>query len=283
MLSIVVCARKGGISDKFTKNINETIGCEFEFIVIDNSTNAYSIFEAYNLGIAKSQFEYLVFLHDDLIIHTKNWGKIIFSIFMSNPDAGLLGIAGSKIKTKMPSAWWENKGETINIIQHNKDGTIEHWNRGFNDKKIVEVAAIDGVFMATRKNENMRFDERLPGFHNYDLNLSILTLIEGKKVLVTNRILIEHLSIGSQDRLWYESTGKFHKLYKEHLPLVKGNAIQKKELKEREFELGYRFVEGLIRHKLYKDALYWWFQTVHLKPNSIRHLRFLKKMILSKE
>jgi hypothetical protein len=30
-----------------------TIGCEYELIIIDNSENKYSIYEAYNLGIER--------------------------------------------------------------------------------------------------------------------------------------------------------------------------------------------------------------------------------------
>jgi hypothetical protein len=49
------------------------IGCEYESIIIDNSENRYSIFEAYNLGIDKSKYEYLCLMHDDILIYTIEW------------------------------------------------------------------------------------------------------------------------------------------------------------------------------------------------------------------
>src|SRR5690606_937543 len=104
-------------------------------------------------------------------------------IFETNPKVGLLGIAGGKVKTKMPSPWWDGGGNALRIVQHYKSKPKELWNKGFNSSDVVEVAAIDGVFMVMRKDKNIRFDERLKGFHNYDVNLSILIQKERKKVL----------------------------------------------------------------------------------------------------
>src|SRR5690606_17844923 len=146
-----------------------------------------------------------------------------------------------------------------------------------NAADIVEVAAIDGVFMVIRRDEKIRFDERLKGFHNYDLNLSILIQKEGKEVLVTNKILIEHFSEGSQDSTWYKSTSLFHKLYKNNLPIVKDNYYNIDQLRNKELTIGYQFITNLIDQKLYKDAIYWWFQILLIKPISKSHWRFIKQ------
>ena len=37
--------------------------------------------------------------------------------------------------------------------------------------KAEEVVAIDGVFMVCKKSDNLNFDTKFNGFHNYDLNL----------------------------------------------------------------------------------------------------------------
>src|SRR5690554_6108020 len=103
MLSIIICSRNFKISEKLEKNIRETISVSFEFVIINNEKKELSIFEAYNQGIAKSKGDILVFLHDDILFRTQGWGEILEEIFNTNKDLGLLGIAGSTIKTKMPS------------------------------------------------------------------------------------------------------------------------------------------------------------------------------------
>lgn len=73
MISVIICSRAKIIKTNLFENIKNTIGCNYELIVIDNSENKFSIFQAYNLGIEKSLGDYLCFLHDDVFIHTDGW------------------------------------------------------------------------------------------------------------------------------------------------------------------------------------------------------------------
>ena len=174
MISVIICSRAKTISTLLQENIANTIGVDYELIVIDNSRNKYSIFEAYNTGISKSNGEILCFIHDDINLKTQNWGGVLANIFDKNQNIGLIGVAGSKSKTKMPSAWWNCPDEDlcINIIQHYSNQKIEHWQKGFNENSEQEVVAIDGVFMAARKLDTVLFNKNMKGFHNYDLNFS---------------------------------------------------------------------------------------------------------------
>jgi len=281
MISIIICSRKSNISRELTTNIDKTIGCDYELIVIDNSQNTYSIFEAYNIGIEKSKGEYLCFIHDDIRFHTTNWGKIVESIFQSEEDIGLIGIAGTKVKSKMPSAWWDcpKKYRVINIKQHLKSGQIEDWYEGWKNDNIEEVVAIDGVFMAMKNDGKIIFDEKLKGFHCYDLYLSLKHHILGKKVIVTNKILIEHFSVGNLDKSWVESSNLFHKKYKKYLPIISNKACKLENLKNKEVNLCANFISKLIECKLYKDAIYWWFEVFKLKPVAKFHYRFWYRII----
>ena len=81
MISIIICSRNLGIDPKLSTNITSTIGCECELIVIDNSQNKYSIFQAYNIGIEKSTSEIICFVHGDVLFHSKDWGKKLIEIF----------------------------------------------------------------------------------------------------------------------------------------------------------------------------------------------------------
>ena len=75
MISIIICSRKPDISDVLKQNIKETIGTDYELIVIDNSHNKYSIFSAYNEGLTLASGDVLCYMHEDLFFHTtkKTW------------------------------------------------------------------------------------------------------------------------------------------------------------------------------------------------------------------
>ncbi len=273
MISIVICSREKAISQQLIDNIEKTVGVQFELIVIDNSQNNYSIFEAYNLGIEKSKGEYLCFLHDDIQIHTQNWGKILESIFQNDAKIGLIGVAGTKVKTKMPSAWWDCSDEElqINIIQHFPNKDKEHWKKGFINSNLVDVVIIDGVFMVGRKIDGILFNKELQGFHNYDLNLAFEYLKKNYKIVATNEILLEHFSLGVLNKSWFASTVKIHKLYNKTLPLN----LSKIDLKILEFKNGVKFIEGLIKVKMKKEAFYVWLKLIGLKPKSKFHFKLV--------
>jgi glycosyltransferase involved in cell wall biosynthesis len=275
MISIIICSREKTISKTLQDNLHTTVGCEYELIVIDNSENKYSIFEAYNLGINKSSGEILCFLHDDILIHTQNWGIVIANIFNSNSAIGLVGVAGSKIKTKMPSAWWdcENSCKRMNLIQHFASGEIKDWQIGWNNETMEEVVAIDGVFMMARKVEGIKFNEELNGFHNYDLNLSFEYIKNGFEIMVTKDILIEHFSIGKLDESWYNSTLRIHKMYKKILPL---STLISYDFKKQEFKNGSRFTTNLMSFKLKRQAFNLWIKLICFKPISKFHFEFIK-------
>lgn len=279
MISVIICSREKSIKDNLAKNIQDTIGCDYELVVINNSNNKYSIFKAYNLGIEKSKGNLLCFMHDDIIYHTQNWGGILENIFKENPEAGLIGVAGSKLKTKMPSPWWNTFPEysITNIIQHFNSNKSVRTNSGFKGDTEVEVAAIDGVFMVLKNHNNIFFNTDAIGFHNYDFNLSMEICIKGLKVLVTNRIEIEHFSRGSMNKDWYLSTILFHDLYKKRLPMAIGTTINEKAFLTLEFINGSKFTNQLMDHDLKKEALQCWFKLLQLKPYSKFHLKFLKR------
>lgn len=275
MLSIIICSRTSTINNNLSENLKTSVGCDYELIIIDNSENKYSIFEAYNLGIEMSVGEYLCFIHDDILFHTPDWGIIIHRIFREDQQIGLIGIAGAKIKTQMPSAWWDcnEKDRVTNIIQHHKDKEKKIDNYGFEKEQNVEVAVIDGVFMAMRKDNRIAFSTKLKGFHAYDLNLSFEIKKYGYTNIVTNEILLEHFSSGIINESWVKSSYNLHKLYKKQmLFFTNGTSVSKRH----EIINAQRFINTCIQFRLKKIALLVWFQLYLLKPISTYHLKFWK-------
>ena len=74
MVSCIICSRKQDISTDLKENIKNTVGCDYELLIIDNSKNQYNIFKAYNEGIRRAKGDILCFMHEDIFYHTQNWG-----------------------------------------------------------------------------------------------------------------------------------------------------------------------------------------------------------------
>jgi hypothetical protein len=278
MISIIICSRETTINANLSENIKKTVGCNYELIIVDNSDNRFSIFEAYNIGIDKSTFPYLCFIHDDIKLHSLGWGNTIIRLFNENQKIGLIGVAGSKIKTKMPSAWWncpENQ-KVINIIQHFPNKEKVKWELGFENLNYIEVVAIDGVFMAARKDNRIRFSSKMTEFHNYDLNISFEYKKYNYKIMVTNEILIEHFSIGILNEAWVNSNFQIHSFYKNILPL----SIPKSRInKENEINNAISFINQSLKYKKNKLAYSTWGKLFLLNPVSKYHIQFWKTML----
>ncbi len=221
MLTIIVCSINFENFTNLKSSIEESIGdIPFEIIRIENDILKTDITKAYNIGIKKAKYPFLLFIHEDVLFHTKKWGNILLNTFHEHPQVGIVGVAGSKIITKIPSPWWEHHHDhlVLNIIQHHPNGIIKNRNQGFCSGDLEEVAVIDGVFIAMKADARIGFNEKLHGFHNYDQSISLDYRKLDYKVIVINTILIEHFSSGNKNMDWVLSTNTFFKQYKSHLP-----------------------------------------------------------------
>lgn len=251
MISVVICSRNNDISIQLKSNIDNTIGIDYELIVIDNSENVYSIYSAYNYGVRLSKNEICCLIHDDILFNTNNWGKIVMNYFNEYSELGVLGLVGSTIKTQMPSGYnhCPTEFKNYNILQHCSNGRLKNISLGFENTNFLEVAAIDGVFMAMNKNLLLRFDDNLEGFHGYDLNISIECHLANKKLCVTNEILIEHKSEGELNESWYRNMLILHHKYRKILPIIKEcNAYY--NYNEIERKNGFNFLKHALKHDL---------------------------------
>lgn len=278
MISIICCCRDKLKADLLIDNIRETIGCIHEIILIDNSSNQYSIFKAYNIGIGRSKYPYLCFIHDDVVFHTNNWGQVVLSVFSSNKKIGLIGIAGSTIKTKAPSGWWQcdDTLKQINIIQHSPNNVVQHWKYGTDAESIIPVATIDGVFMSYRKEVGSLFDEKMEGFHGYDLALSLDVVKKGYINVVTKQIDIEHFSLGTINKNWYLNTLYISNIYKNLLPIKITNDVNIAKL---EYDNSIKFISSYFNFGISWAILIIWIKLFFNRPNDRAHVLILKKFI----
>ncbi len=252
MISIVTCNNDHRRIGPLRQNIDATIGVEYELIIIDNSSNEFSIFQAYNKGARLANFQNVLFIHDDVKFWTMDFGEILLNL--SLPNLGVLGIAGSKVKTCVTSPWWISNHEIVegNAIyqynaQHFKNKGPQKINLGFSEEnQIEEVVLVDGVFLYTTKEIclNNPFDERYNSFHFYDLDFCLSLYLNGKTNYVSNSILIEHFSPGSLNRDWVISSFLFEKKWSQFNKVISIDSQENMYYEQLAFNSRFRVLLG---------------------------------------
>lgn len=231
MLSLIICSVNPAYLSQVKESIATTIGVEFELLVWDNREPQLGLCEIYNRLARDAKFPFICFMHEDIIFESPGWGLLLVSMFTEDPDAGVIGIAGSKYKSRMYSGWYTGITLLDNYyITHRTSGvdhTMMHPEGGCAHPN--EVVCIDGVLMACRKNiwEKVKFDEQLlRGFHFYDIDFSLRSA-KLCKVLVTTSIHLVHITTGGDyGNKWVESAILYHTQYRSQLPYFKEKILQ---------------------------------------------------------
>lgn len=250
MISIIICLRTPGINPALEANIREGIGVPYEIIGIDNSTNKFSIFEAYNEGVAQSNYDILCFMHDDILFHTKDWGKRIAS-HLHDPKAGIIGICGGSTLSKVPASW-SLYDQKMYILQASPQGGVSVLHDTGHDKSVAstQVVVLDGVFLCAKKSlfQIIRFDDKtFSGFHSYDLDICAQAHQAGYRNYAINDILIEHFSKGHHNKQWVINAMKLSDKWGPLLPLTLNPAsVKHREKVEFAYMTGH-FAKCLIR------------------------------------
>jgi len=286
MLSIIVCSKYPVLPVTFLQNIDQTVGVDYEIVSIDNSENQYSIFSAYNLGIARSQYPYLCLVHEDVYFHTQNCGVNLIE-HLSIPNVGIIGLAGGNYTGRIPASWSAYE-KSINLIQSDKQKKKHERIKvplDFN-KSRREVVLLDGVFLAANKSlfDKINFDETLPGFHGYDTDISIQSTLAGFINYVAYDFIVEHFSHGYESKLYFENLIMIYKKWEKYLPL-KGLNIGNKpkeflvHLEEKRLRrLVHRLiVGGFSSDYIHAEVLH--FTKLLNTPNAYKRLKILKLQI----
>jgi GT2 family glycosyltransferase len=211
VISIIVSYYKTEKLQRLKENIAHTIGAAHEIIDIYNP-GRHSLSEAYNMGAAKAGFPILCFMHDDLLLLTHDWGARIAAVLQQQFD--LVGVAGSTYKSLLPTGW----ASGLPQLDHYHIYIQRPWGRELyssvqqNDTKQLQPAVVlDGVFMACRLEvwQANPFNERLDGFHCYDLDFSMRASLQFR-VGVCLDIDMVHDSAGNFGTEWIRQTLAYH-------------------------------------------------------------------------
>jgi GT2 family glycosyltransferase len=228
MISVIVCSRQPSTWDLHSRNIAKTIGCDYEYVRIDNTANIYGICGAYNEGVRRATGDILVFVHEDCFFMEPGWGNVLYAKFGADPALGLVGVAGTQYLTANRPAWISAgqpliKGRVIHELSDKQIFalTVFSW-----DKADAQVVAVDGLFFAIPRFlfNRIKFDEEVfTGFHLYDLDIC-MQIGATHRLLVTWDILVKHFSGGNLTPQWRDAGIKFLQKYKAVLPFSCVNA-----------------------------------------------------------
>lgn len=280
MISIIICSVDPQKLTAITKNIEDTIGVTYEILSNDNRVNKFGLSQVYNHAAESAQYDVLCFMHEDVIIHTKGWGKCLFNGFEAI-KSGLIGVSGSVYKSHWPATWsacdphfyrtntiQHFKGQASKVeLKHNPDG-----------QAFSQVAVLDGVFLATTKScfaEHQFDEELLKGFHGYDLDFSIQIGLNNP-LLVSHEIKLEHFSEGNLDKQWITDVEAVHKKWKKVLPLKVGN-IEKALMDKSDFIACSSYLDALIKVGYTKKSLKQYLKLITSFPR-MNKMRFTRRI-----
>lgn len=270
MISIIICSRNNDIPMSLKDNIKETIGSEYELIVIDNSANEHSIFSAYNEGVSRSMGDILCFMHEDITFVTKDWGKNVY-YHLKDSSIGLIGVFGGHY---LPNAVCHiGDSELLSyhyyyVSQNNEEYFYSE--KDFDANGEVEVVAVDGLWFAMPRMlfEKVSFDEKYRGFHYYDMDICLQVLASGYSCKVVDDVVMKHNSGGKINDDFIFNSYMFCQKWRPYLPLIKGINCDADVLK---------LAESLCQYKRYCRELE--LENAHLKGRKFFDLNLVKTII----
>jgi hypothetical protein len=140
------------------------------------------------------------------LFETKDWGRILINL-LNTENIGCIGIAGADYIPEVPIGWWMIKNHCYSHITHaNLINQKVHKFTFSSNSGLKKVNFIDGVFIACPKKNwlTIKFDERLKGYHAYDISFSLHTNVYFENY-ITNLISMKHFSQGKPSKEWLES------------------------------------------------------------------------------
>lgn len=253
MISIIICSRGPAFRAATTESIALTIGLPYELVAVENEGGKYGICEAYNIGAAQAKYELLCFMHEDLAFRTPDWGKVVERVLLDK-SIGIVGVIGGKWLPKAPGTWWScgNKYLSSNVLtQDSKSEYSDYSYANPENKLVVDVAAVDGMWISTRKEvwRKHPFDSQtFSGFHFYDVDFCT-NIFPFYRICVALEIGVTHYSLGSYNDSWTEFADIFYRKHTRKLPLGRV-PISARDAANLEYSLTESFVQRIIERKL---------------------------------
>jgi GT2 family glycosyltransferase len=147
---------------------------------------------AINQGIKAARYDYIMAMHNDVIIMESGWLRKIAAVMDADPAIGVVGLAGRKEIYKTGCVNEES-------LKHNLQNEDLNAPMG---EEASEVAVVDGLCFVMRRaliDKIGGLDETFGYMHCYDLDLSLQSVNAGFKNMVVN-VAAMHIGNGGMTR-----------------------------------------------------------------------------------
>jgi GT2 family glycosyltransferase len=215
MYSIIICSIDDARFAAVRANLSQRLqGHAHEVIRI---SDAKSLAEGFNRGIAQSRGDRLIFCHDDIEILSDDFAERLDG-HLNQYD--LVGIAGAN---RVIRSEWVSAGPPHifgQIAQLYSQGGFYVAIFGVPARSVGGICVMDGLFFAARRAvvEKIKFDSQtFDGFHHYDLDFTFAAHLAGFRLAVATDLLLLHRSPGNKDERWKHYARLFHQKYAQHL------------------------------------------------------------------
>lgn len=148
--------------------------------------NSASMAQAYNKGMAMTDAQYKVYLHQDVFILNANFLLDILTVFKIAKKAAMVGVIGSPV---LPVTAVMKHGERVGNLYSLDPDNVDF--SGYEYRKehgYTEVQAIDGMIMVTREDLPWR-EDIFDGWDFYDVSQSFEFRKKGFKVVVPEQTI----------------------------------------------------------------------------------------------
>lgn len=167
---------------------------------------------AINQGLKAARYDYIVVMHNDVVIFEDDWlGKIVTAMD-ADPGIGLAGLAGRKEIYKNGCV---NEASLKHSLQNEEDLAPAM------EEDVSEVAVLDGLCFIIKRGLLDRIsglDETYGYMHCYDLDLSLQSIQAGYKNVV---VKVEAMHVGNGGRT--RNMKGYREIVKDDYGLLKKN------------------------------------------------------------
>lgn len=174
-----------------------------------------SFAKVYNKALKDAKNDVIVFLREDIEIHSKGFGPKLLDHF-SKSNYGILGLVGSVI-VPMSGLVWEKEEPLVGRIWY---GSFEPKSENrFSEvfrNKVIPVVTVDDVFFAVdRKKLAVHFETCYEGDSFYDLSFCLANYNKGVKIGVIFDVKLMKIGLNEHDKGWQENQKIFVKKHQD--------------------------------------------------------------------
>ncbi|MCL4479012.1 MAG: glycosyltransferase [Deltaproteobacteria bacterium] len=213
MISIVCVYNNQDILKNILLKSLKTQTTKFELITIDNTNHKYeSAAQALNFGGENSNNKYIMFVHQDVELHSNSWLQDAETYLDSIQNLGIAGVAGISEKGNTDNE------RARNIIRHGPDYHV--WGNSINSPEPVQTLDECLTIIPQTVFQKLKFDEGVCiDWHLYAVDYC-LTVKRMNLAVYVLPMYIYHKSLGFSSSEYYQTVINILEKHKDHIQSI---------------------------------------------------------------